>query len=983
MDPSVMILGAGFYKAEGDTLLYGPQSVFGPAFTLERALKDTYTYPVDGWTWFDSPADAVVALNVPMQDTDVYADNNDADFIYPNFISQLTLVERRAIRDAIMSRPAEKTWYEDMLTSEAPHPSSLLIAACFGLVRANLITEYRALALLSLADASFELASSAELWFDPSDDATLFQEHTGSAATTPAGIGDPVGTWVNKGTLGGYLTAAASDATRPIRAIDASEAPVLTFASADLQTLNGDASIRAFAQNQGVVTIGVGFSTFSDIPCSMAFFTIGTSASGRVYLQLDANGKWLAGGRRLDSDSNQTAAFNGKPVLNAIYSMAGQWDFEKADLKLYVNNSVLNTKHPFQTAGVTSNTASQQFIFGSYVSGLQHCNGNLGSFIGLRRKLTPSELVTLDETLRGVSSYQKSGWAGDQPANTSDPNAPKDLVSVAISDTSCAFSWTYPTVNPDPTFIIRRNGEQIGTTQNVCYRDTGLAADTLYTYTVEAQDSGYGESRGYKITTNYIEEYYDVFTTRAFSSTSSWNKLLSDYAGHTLDDVVWRYPAPGLYWVNYGAYSYPYYNTNRHDPLVSITIPSNWGRPSTTLYLNLAANKEGAGGTDKAAIIFDHVTKNLYSIYNFKRTGANSATATAYGVANPVTGTGWGTGSQNSGTNAGTTAIGHNGQAGLITQRDLDAGVIDHALALLAYQYDAGPGFVGEALHGDGYRDIIQGPEIEGMRFALDPDEPLPGAVTSTLGQMIFTALKNYGAYVTDKSGSTVLLAQQNAFHYNSVITHLQSNEIGLIITLLKRVNLDTFPCAFDSTARHVGISVGISLSNLLAPTAGTTGSAQNIRSISKYSTGKKYCEMALTTGTSSKIGFCDATFVMGTDSLGAGNTSVCLQATDGLVKLNGATVLNFDGALSAGQVVDMALDLDNSRAWWRINGGNWNNSPTADPETNTEGLDVSALGSSLYVAVEIDTTTHTVTGNFGATAYSYAAPSGFINWLM
>jgi hypothetical protein len=28
--------------------------VFGPDFELRREFKDTYTYPVQGWTWFDS-----------------------------------------------------------------------------------------------------------------------------------------------------------------------------------------------------------------------------------------------------------------------------------------------------------------------------------------------------------------------------------------------------------------------------------------------------------------------------------------------------------------------------------------------------------------------------------------------------------------------------------------------------------------------------------------------------------------------------------------------------------------------------------------------------------------------------------------------------------------------------------------------------------------------------------------------------------------
>jgi hypothetical protein len=48
---------SGFYKLDG-TLLYGLGAVFGPDFTLLRADHETYTYPVDGWHWFDSEDEA-------------------------------------------------------------------------------------------------------------------------------------------------------------------------------------------------------------------------------------------------------------------------------------------------------------------------------------------------------------------------------------------------------------------------------------------------------------------------------------------------------------------------------------------------------------------------------------------------------------------------------------------------------------------------------------------------------------------------------------------------------------------------------------------------------------------------------------------------------------------------------------------------------------------------------------------------------------
>lgn len=44
---------SGFYKLEDDNWLYAQNGVYAPNYTLERELKDTYTYPVDGWSWYD------------------------------------------------------------------------------------------------------------------------------------------------------------------------------------------------------------------------------------------------------------------------------------------------------------------------------------------------------------------------------------------------------------------------------------------------------------------------------------------------------------------------------------------------------------------------------------------------------------------------------------------------------------------------------------------------------------------------------------------------------------------------------------------------------------------------------------------------------------------------------------------------------------------------------------------------------------------
>ena len=57
---------SGFYKKDNDSLLYAPNWVHSKEYTLTRNDKDKYTYPVDGWTWFDNATDAYTANDLPI-----------------------------------------------------------------------------------------------------------------------------------------------------------------------------------------------------------------------------------------------------------------------------------------------------------------------------------------------------------------------------------------------------------------------------------------------------------------------------------------------------------------------------------------------------------------------------------------------------------------------------------------------------------------------------------------------------------------------------------------------------------------------------------------------------------------------------------------------------------------------------------------------------------------------------------------------------
>lgn len=44
----------GFFKKDIDSILVGENAVFSPSVTLKAEDKDLYTYPQDGWYWFDT-----------------------------------------------------------------------------------------------------------------------------------------------------------------------------------------------------------------------------------------------------------------------------------------------------------------------------------------------------------------------------------------------------------------------------------------------------------------------------------------------------------------------------------------------------------------------------------------------------------------------------------------------------------------------------------------------------------------------------------------------------------------------------------------------------------------------------------------------------------------------------------------------------------------------------------------------------------------
>jgi hypothetical protein len=109
----------------------------------------------------------------------------------------------------------------------------------------------------------------------------------------------------------------------------------------------------------------------------------------------------------------------------------------------------------------------------------------------------------------------------------------------------------------------------------------------------------------------------------------------------------------------------------------------------------------------------------------------------------------------------------------------------------------------------------------------------------------------------------------------------------------------------------------------------------------------------------------------------------IALNPYQGHIYINGADSLVGGSPLNNSDVICMAIDFGNLRAWFRANNGNWNWNASNNPATNVGGIDISAVftGVAAYPTVGFYINGDAATGNFGASAFTYPVPSGFVSW--
>lgn len=206
---------------------------------------------------------------------------------------------------------------------------------------------------------------------------------------------------------------------------------------------------------------------------------------------------------------DSSSASNGAHALTAqAVDNAGNTT-TSSTVNVTVSNTVPCTANPsvpgnFRSTSTTSSTVSLAWNASTPGTGCTmqgykiYRGGNLVTTVTSGTTYTDTGLVpstTYSYTVAALdtsnhNSAQSSAVSATTAADTTPPSVPTNLHTTLIGTNTIALAWNASTDNVGVTsYIILRGGTQVGTSTTPSYTDTGLTADTNYTYTVKAVDA--------------------------------------------------------------------------------------------------------------------------------------------------------------------------------------------------------------------------------------------------------------------------------------------------------------------------------------------------------------------------------------------------------------------------------------------------------------------------------------------------------------
>lgn len=254
--------------------------------------------------------------------------------------------------------------------------------------------------LMTTSGARFSPASlGLHIWLDVNDSSQLFQG-IGGDTTTPAGVGDLVGTILNKGSLGGYFSSTTTS-NRPTLAI-VNGKRFLSFTGG--QNSFGSAAILTFSNAVTALGVVTSFILPDATPVSDGQIFSGTvGASSRINIASKVSGRVSSGGKRTDADTVQDTSASGATLSdNTLYSLVSNYNYNDAVLNTFLNNTSYADKIPFQTTGSTSSTDLGAIAIGRFAASVgSFLNGYLGPVFARQGSVfTVTEMTQIDAYIR-------------------------------------------------------------------------------------------------------------------------------------------------------------------------------------------------------------------------------------------------------------------------------------------------------------------------------------------------------------------------------------------------------------------------------------------------------------------------------------------------------------------------------------------------------------------------------------------------------
>ena len=266
-----------------------------------------------------------------------------------------------------------------------------------------------------------------------------------------------------------------------------------------------------------------------------------------------------------------------------------------------------------------------------------------------------------------------------------------------------------------------------------------------------------------------VEEPAPTATGRWFSPTSFWNRqlpgeapLASKSAGY-VSELVRQVEKSGP-WINTDQYSVPVYTVPASQPTVKVIQKQSGGYQDGPLNQAFAAvpvppGAKPAAGTDKHMVIYQPSTDKMWEFWDMEEKsgqwtaqwgGAMQNVSTDKGYYDPSAWTG-------AGTNWGATATSLPLVGGLMTIKELEAGKIEHTLALAIPE--PSPSYVWPAQRSDGFNNSTNAIP-EGTIFRLPASLNIAALNLPPITREIATAAQRYGMVVRDVSGCVCLYGQ-------------------------------------------------------------------------------------------------------------------------------------------------------------------------------------------------------------------------------